>query len=83
MSKVIEVTVHEIAQDGLPDMDDEDLVGRVAFLWDGSLSSGWPIRGEENLWETDGDMGASGTFSGVTHWLEFPMPFWDIERNGR
>lgn len=72
MSTRISVIVHEIRLDGLPDMT--ELTGRVAFIFDGHVMSGWPlIRGpEEKRWETaEGD---NPYYDGVTHWLEFPVP---------
>ena len=35
------VIVHEIATDGLPDMD--ALTGEVVFIFDGCIVSGWPL----------------------------------------
>ena len=74
---MIEVTVkvHDIASDGLPDMD--TLVGRVAFIWDHEIVSGWPLEdGTHNvrpdIWEANSDVGRIGPFHGVTHWVEFP-----------
>lgn len=75
--KVIELIVHEIAKDGLPDMD--KLVGRVAFIFDGCIVSGWPLNNDD-LWEADSDVGNVSSFSGVTHWVEFPTPVWELER---
>jgi hypothetical protein len=116
------ITVHEIAIDGLPPNDDEpgyqDMIGRIAFLFDGCIVTGWPLHREEfpqfytpeavwrasgladsigvpqaeqdrildqcgrtfTLWEADSDVGHHRRFCGVTHWLEFPVPVWDIER---
>jgi hypothetical protein len=73
------VTVHEVATDGLPDM--QDLTGRVALISDGCIVSGWPlIRGpEETRWEADTDLGCNDLlFAGVTHWIEFPVPIWEV-----
>lgn len=75
------VIVHEVAADGLPDM--EELTGRVAFIFDGSLVSGWPLKhgpaATEQLWEADSDVGrAVPGFAGVTHWVEFPVPVWEL-----
>jgi hypothetical protein len=80
------VRVHSIAVDGLPDMD--ALVGRVAFLFDGCIVSGWPLHvvptdhttPYSGYWEADTDVGNNQRFGGVTHWVEFPVPMWDIER---
>jgi hypothetical protein len=79
--KTVTVRVHEIAVDGLPDM--ERLVGQVAFIFDGAVVSGWPLN---NLalglphWEADSDVGHNQPFSGVTHWLEFPVPVQELTR---
>lgn len=87
MSTEITVVVHAIAQDGVPDMTD-DQVGRIAFIWDGAVISGWPLNGEHvtggprplDHWEPSEDR-FGGAVTGVTHWLEFPAACWDIERN--
>ena len=69
----VTVTVHAIADDGLPDFTtDRTLVGRVAFLFDGCIVSGWPLPG--GLWEANTDVGHGRPFGGVTHWVEFPRP---------
>lgn len=86
MSTEITVTVHEIAADGLPDMD--ALVGRVAFIFDGSVVSGWPLHTNptdhstpySGYWEADSDVGLTVKFASVTHWLEFPEPVWNYAR---
>jgi hypothetical protein len=31
-------------------------------------------------WVADEDVGHHRPFAGVTHWVEFPAPVWDIER---
>jgi hypothetical protein len=87
------VKVHEVATDGYPDMD--KLVGRVAFLFDGCIVSGWPLfrakleaqgssaRGvRDGDWEADSDVGHPGTFGGVTHWVEFPKPLHSFTKRG-
>lgn len=87
------VKVHEIAVDGLPDM--EALTGRVAFIFDGCLVSGWPLTGDDYsedvieatkqhglLWEANSDVGHGRPFANVTHWVEWPEPVWDTEREG-
>jgi hypothetical protein len=89
VSNLLEVTVHEIATDGLPDM--AALVGRVAFIFDGCIVSGWPLvdpeegldeRDDEGraMWEANSDVGRVVKFANVTHWVEFPVPVWEIER---
>lgn len=100
MAEQLTVTVHEIATDGLPDMN--ALVGRVAFIFDGNIVSGWPLVPREMrregldigpsilehaaqgdvLWEGDSDVANHLKFSGVTHWIEFPVPVWDIAKSG-
>ena len=42
----VTVKIHEIAVDGLPGEDD-DLVGRIAFLFDGCIVTGWPLRRDD------------------------------------
>lgn len=76
------VTVHEIATYGLPDMD--ALTGRVAFIFDGCIVSGWPLH-ELNeygkpYWEANSDVGRMTKFGSVTHWVEFPDPVWELAR---
>lgn len=79
MSNQIKVIVHAIATDGLP--PEEGLVGRVAFLFDGNVVSGWPIReGRDDEWEADSDVGKHGVFQGVAHWVEFPVAVWELPR---
>lgn len=80
----VKVKIHSIEEDGLPDM--EKLCGRVAFLWDGELVSGWPLTKEcfpycakYVHWETSDDALGHGEFGNVTHWIEFPKPFWEYE----
>lgn len=82
------VKIHEIATDGLPDMD--ALAGGVAFVFDGCIVSGWPLIPEhldepdadvvyhhsqgDTLWEANSDVGRNVKFANVTHWVEFPVP---------
>lgn len=70
------IKVHEISKDGLPDMDNEDLVGKVAFIFDGCIVSGWPL--DNGLWGANTDVGHNQSFSGVTHWIEFSKPLYKI-----
>jgi hypothetical protein len=68
--KTLEIKVHEIAIDGLPDMD--KMLCRIAFLWDGNIVNGWPItrgsgilkedefKGWPYLWEADSDATSHG-----------------------
>lgn len=88
MSEVA-VIVHEIAIDGLPNM--EALAGQVAFIFDGCIVSGWPLYpagdfdyedDEGVLWEANSDVGHSRRFGSVTHWVEFPVPLFALEGAG-
>lgn len=89
MSRKITVIVHEIATDGLPPTHEDgngalrdDLVGRIAFIWDGYIVSGWPLHANDaGCWEPADDQ-FGGPVHGVTHWAEFPEPIWDLERMG-
>lgn len=87
-TKQVSIIVHSIAEDGLPDMD--KLTGKVAFIFDGCIVSGWPL-GEppdyhypdtpySGYWEANEDVGKGGEFAGVTHWVEFPQPLYELER---
>lgn len=84
----ITVIVHDILTDGLPDMDDDAMVGRVAFIWDGSIISGWPQRPGPGLtydnplkahWNGAEDR-FHGPYAGVRYWLELPVAAWQIGR---
>jgi hypothetical protein len=93
MSKQHTITVHTISEDGLPprDFDTAGLVGRVAFIFDGSLYSGWPLKvegkdgydenaeypsdPEEVEWE-DGE--TARHFTGIKKWVELPVAGWDL-----
>lgn len=84
MSRHLGVRVHSIAEDGLPARD--ETIGRVAFIWNGAVVSGWPIpenaatgEGYSGRWEPSEDR-FGGPVSGVTHWIEFPEPTWRIGR---
>ena len=81
MSKDLTVKVHRISVDGLPDEDDRTLTGRVDFIFDGCIVSGWPLDdvGHPGEWGTNEDVGKHGRFTGVTHWIEFPVPVWELE----
>lgn len=78
----ITVRVHEIATDGLPDMESGGLTGRVALIFDGCIVSGWPLNsvGYPGEWEGDTDVSHGRRFGGVTHWIELLEPAWNLER---
>jgi hypothetical protein len=76
---LITIRLRSIAVDGLPDMD--ALTGRVAFIFDGCVISGWPLPDENDgtsVWEGNSDVGHGTPMVGVTHWLEFPHPVWTL-----
>jgi hypothetical protein len=80
MSKQYTITVHTIAEDGLPpdDFDKAGLVGRVAFIFDGHVCSGWPLRDSrdsDTVWE---DAETAMKFTGIEKWIELPVPGWDL-----
>lgn len=85
----VTVKIHEIAIDGMPDTG--ALTGRVAFLFDGCIVTGWPLRTtptdhstpHSGYWEADSDVGRNVRFGSVTHWVEFPDPVWAYEREPR
>jgi hypothetical protein len=71
--------VRTIKKHGLPDM--KKLVGRVAFIWDGNIVSGWPLYPEhsndKSEWEANEDVGRHGSFIGVEKYIVFEKPIWD------
>ena len=82
------IEIFEVDVDGLPDMD--NLVGRVAFIWDGNIVNGWPLykihlRDPGNNypeytkydWEANNDVGISKVFSEVTKYAVFDKPIWE------
>lgn len=77
--------VYSIEKHGLPDMS--NLVGKVAFIFDGCIVSGGPLRGEEDyenapddLWEGNSDV-SFGKFSGVKYYVVFDTEVWNINEN--
>lgn len=80
MAGLSAIKIHEIAVDGLPNMDEELMIGRVAFIWNGAIVSGWPLTsvGRPDLWESSEDAMGMRPFSGVTHWVEFACPVWNL-----
>jgi hypothetical protein len=83
------MNVYDIEKDGLPNM--EELTGRVAFIFDGCIVSGWPLYklnercpGNNfpeygvNDWEADGDVGKAGVFSGVEKYIIFDKSIWEL-----
>lgn len=81
MTSAITVIVHEVEADGLPDMSDGALEGRVALISGDVVVSGWPkLRGPgEVRWEADPEVGCcTSDYTPVTHWLEFPVPVWEL-----
>ncbi|QMW05305.1 hypothetical protein [Spirosoma foliorum] len=81
--------VFDIERDGLPDMD--KLVGRVAFIFDGCIVSGWPLYNihleypENNypeygmdVWEANSDVGRAVRFEGIKKYVIFDVPVWDL-----
>jgi len=85
-TRQVTIIVHAITEDGVPDMTDQQ-IGRVAFIVDGCIVSGWPLGADPDgegtytgQWEADSDVGRGGPFSRMTHWVEFPEPIWDLER---
>lgn len=88
MTRERAIKVHEIATDGLPDRASFP-TGRVAFIFDGCIVSGWPLYSGEDYdqppysgyWEANDDVGRGVKFAGVTHWVEFDAPLWEIAPN--
>lgn len=74
-----EIEVFNVNTDGPPDMSNKDNVGRVAFIWDGHIISGWPEDSpadpEEAVWSSADDH-FGGQFVGVQFWVLAPSPHW-------
>jgi len=72
--------IFEIEKDGLPDMN--KLIGRVAFIFDGCIVSGWPLYGLQNYskdqWEANDDVGKHGVFEGIEKYIVFDLPVWEL-----
>lgn len=89
MSKTYSIKVHEIKTDGLPprDLEKAGLVGRVAFIWDGAIVSGWPTElddpsdPESMKWETSEDALGTHELHGVKYWVELQIPTWEMEKS--
>lgn len=83
MSKTYTITVHTIAEDGLPPQDivQAGLTGRIAFIFDGAIYSGWPLNAATEkdvhavLWE-DAETGKQ--YVGVKKWIELPIAGWEL-----
>lgn len=79
-----ECVLHRV-EDELPaDLSDDALVGRVAFIWDGHVVTGWPLYPEHaddpSIWEPSDDR-FGGRVAGVTHWIEFPVTVWELRNH--
>lgn len=68
--------IKEIEIDGLPEMD--KFAGRVAFIFDGCVVSGWPL--DNGNWEANSDVGRFGEFSkdSVKKYIIFDKPIWEL-----
>lgn len=70
--------VYDIDKDGLYDKDDKSLVGRIAFIFDGCIVSGWYL--DNGNWEANEDVGKFGEFSRevVKKYVIFDTPIWEL-----
>ena len=76
MSVPITVILHEIATDGLPD---GDMPGsKMAAIFDGNVITAWPLDDPDKSWEGDTDVAHGRPMLGVTHWLEFQQPVYEL-----
>lgn len=86
MSKQYTIIVHTIKEDGLPPKDFEEagLTGRVAFIFDGDIYSGWPAYGEDQEMPDDPDeivweeSEHAHKMMGVEKWIELPVAGWEL-----
>lgn len=77
--KDLTVQLCEISIDGLPDM--QALAGRVAFLWDGHIMTGYPLLDKDphgHTWEGDSDFARPNGFAEITHYVIFPAPLAEL-----
>lgn len=71
------MVVKIISIHGLPDM--KKLVGRVAFIFDGCIVSGWPLdMHPHDQWEANDDVGRHGVFTGIEKYVVFDKPIWEL-----
>lgn len=80
--KEVTIKLCSIAEDGLPDTDKYIGKGRIAFIFDGSVISGWPLAElgyPSGVWEGDSDV-SHGQFGGITHYFIFDRPMWEYEK---
>lgn len=70
--------VFDIEKDGLYDKNDKSLIGRVAFIFDGCIVSGWYL--DNGNWEADSDVGRHGQFhkDAVKKYVIFDVPVWSL-----
>lgn len=69
--------VYDLEIDGYP--DGQKLIGRLAFIWDGCIVSGWPISNfHPDEWEANLDVGRTGVFKGVKKYVVFNKPVWEL-----
>lgn len=69
--------VYDIKKDGMYDQNDESLSGRIAFIFDGCIVSGWVM--ENGNWEADSDVGRNGEFhkDAIHKYIIFDKPIWE------
>lgn len=90
--KEITVKLYDIEEDGLP--PEEGITGRLAFIFDGCIVSGWPLYNihikypgndfpmhGKDVWEANSDVGHQGKFVGIKKYVIFEKPMWDYEQN--
>lgn len=70
--------VFDIEKDGIYDKNDSSLVGRIAFIFDGCIVSGWALDDKGEFWEADSDVGRHGRFTNVKKYVVFDKPVWEL-----
>jgi len=68
----------DIEKDGLYDKEDRSLIGRIAFIFDGCIVSGWYL--DNGNWVANDDVGRNGEFhkDEVKKYIIFDCPIWDM-----
>lgn len=62
------VKIHCIETDGLPSMNDDDLTGRVCFIHDGNVYSGWPLADLEDMQDRSESEGVTIVGNSLVGW---------------
>lgn len=69
--------VVEISKEGLPNMDDLSLTGRIAFIHDGNIIDGFPLT--NGNWEANSKWRTGySEYADVKKYIIFDVPIWEL-----